>query len=265
MLSACVAAGCCVPLAAVGRPASAATAAAPTATLHVGLSPERPGGSTTLSFGFRIAAVGEALPPALTRLEVGMPAGMGVDLDGMQACTKAALLARGARGCSANSQVGTGSVVVRVPLGETIRTENAALSVFDGPRQGGHATLLFYAAGRLPIATQLVFSGVIGASGGANAGGPTIKAGIPLIPTLPESPDAAIVVLNAAISTRQRSYYRTADHRRVRIMPKGATLPASCPAGGFPFRASLGFNDGMATSAVVSVACAPAAVSLRLI
>jgi hypothetical protein len=237
-LSACVVVGCCVSL--------TGTAA---------------GGTTTLSFGFRIAAAGQTLPPALTRLEVGMPAGMGVDLNGMQACTKAALLARGAAGCSANSQVGAGSVVVRVPLGEVIRTENAALSVFDGPRQGGHTTLLFYAAGRLPIATQLVFSGLIGAT----ANGPTIRAAIPLIPTLPESPDAAIVVLNASIGTRQRSYYRTVDHRRVRIMPKGATLPVSCPVDGFPFRAFLGFNDGTATSAVVSVACAPASVSLRLI
>jgi hypothetical protein len=233
--------------------AGTAAAAAPTATLHVGLSPERPGASTTLSFGFTVSAPGQALAPALTTLEVGIPPGMGVDLGGMQACTKAALLVRGADGCSANSQVGAGSVVVRVPLGEVIRTENAALRVFDGPHQGGQTTLLFYAAGRLPIATQLVFSGVIGA--GVGAVGPSIKAVIPLIPTLPETPDAAIVALNAAIGTRQHTYYRTVRHRRERITPKGATLPEGCPAGGFPFGAILGFDDGSTATAHAVVAC----------
>jgi hypothetical protein len=248
-LSACVVAGCC------GSLTGTAAAAAPTATLHVGLSPEQLGGSTTLSFGFTIAAAGQVLPPALTSLEVGMPPGMGVDLNGMQACTRAALLARGASGCSVNSQVGRGSVVVRVPLGEVIRTENAALSVFDGPRQGGHTTLLFYAAGRLPIATQLVFSGVIGAGAGTNAGGPSINAAIPLIPTLPEAPDAAIVALNSTIGTRQRAYYRAVGSRRERITPKGATLPARCPPGGFPFSAAFSFNDTTTTTVATRVSC----------
>jgi hypothetical protein len=228
-----------------------AVAAAPTAALRVGLSPEQPGQSTTLSFAFTISAPGEALPAALTSLDVGLPAGMGVDLTGMQACSRKELLARGLQGCSANSQVGSGSVVVRVPLGNVVRTEDAALTVFDGPRQAGHTTLLFYAAGRLPIATQLVFAGVIV----VGARGPSIEATIPLIPTLPEAPDAAIVAMSSTIGTRQRRYYTTVDRRRVRITPKGATLPGRCPAGGFPFSASFGFNESAKVSATTVVAC----------
>jgi hypothetical protein len=37
--------------------------------------------------------------------------------------------------------------------------------------------------------------------------------------------------------------------------PKGATLPARCPAGGFPFSATFGFNDGSTAGAANTVAC----------
>jgi hypothetical protein len=224
--------------------------AAPVARLHVSVSPKRLGASTTIKFGFTIAEPGGALPPALTVLNVQMPPGMGIDTRGLETCTRKAL-ARGPQGCPASSQVGTGSVLVRVPLGEVIRPERAALSVFNGPRAGGHTTLLFYAAGRLPIATQLVFTGVI-APGPL---GPSIKAAIPLIPTLPEAPDASIVELTSTLGTREHTYYRTVGHRRVRFTPKGATLPPRCPPGGFPFPASFHFNDGSTTAASTNVPC----------
>jgi len=108
-----------------------------------------------------------------------------------------------------------------------------------------------HAAGRLPIATQLVFAGVI-VPGPAGA---QIEASIPLIPTLPNTPDAAIVEMTASLGTLGRSYYRTVAGRRVRFDPKGATLPARCPVGGFPFSATFGFNDGSSAGAPSSVGC----------
>jgi hypothetical protein len=176
--------------------------------------------------------------------------GMGIDTKGLETCTRKAL-ARGPRGCSTSSQVGTGSVLVRVPLGEVIRPERAALTVFNGPREGRDATLLFYAAGRLPIATQLVFTGVIV----PGPLGPSIKAAIPLIPTLPEAPDASIVELTSTLGTREHAYYRTVGRRRVRFTPKGATLPPRCPPGGFPFSAGFDFDGAGATAASTTVAC----------
>jgi hypothetical protein len=224
--------------------------AAPSANLHVSLSPDRLGASTTIAFAFQITAPDHALPAALTLLNVRLPPGMGVDTSGLATCTPSAL-AHGPQGCSRNSQVGSGSVDVKVPLGDVIRPEVAALTVFNGPRKGGHTTLLFYAAGRLPIATQLVFTGVIIPS----ASGESIQAAIPLIPTLPEAPDAAIVAMSSTLGTRQLTYYRTVGHRRVRFTPKGATLPARCPAGGFAFSAAFGFNDATTTMATTTVPC----------
>ena len=224
--------------------------AAPSANLHVSLSPDRVGASTTIAFAFQITVPDHALPAALTLLNVRLPPGMGVDTSGLATCTPSAL-AHGPQGCSRNSQVGSGSVDVRVPLGDVIRPEIAALTVFNGPRKGGHTTLLFYAAGRLPIATQLVFTGVIIPS----ASGESIQAAIPLIPTLPEAPDAAIVAMRSTLGTRQLTYYRTVGHRRVRFTPKGATVPAHCPAGGFPFSAAFGFNDATTATAAATVGC----------
>jgi hypothetical protein len=228
-----------------------AAQAAQSATLHVRLTPDRLGASTTIAFGFQIIAPGNALPAALTLLDVRLPPGMGVDTSGLATCTRSALLGHGPRGCSVDSQVGSGSVLVKVPLGNVIRPETAALTVFNAPRRHGHVTLLFYAVGRLPIATQFVFTGVIIPS----ASGESIEAAIPLIPTLPEAPDAAIVAMSSTLGTRQLAYYTTVGHRRVRFTPKGATIPARCPAGGFPFSASFTFNDSSTASAASTVAC----------
>jgi len=224
--------------------------AAQSAGLQVSLHPERPGASTTLAFGFQIEDPEAALPPALTRLDVRLPAGMGVDTSGLATCPEAKL-EHGPRGCSANSRVGSGSVKVQVPLGTVTRPEIAALTVFNGPRKGGDTTLLFYAAGRLPIATQLIFAGVIV----PGPRGVSIEASIPLIPTLPNTPDAAIVEMKANLGTRSQTYFRMSGGRRVRFTPKGATLPGRCPVGGFPFSATFGFNDGSSASAAAAVGC----------
>ena len=222
-----------------------------TAKLSVGLSPKRLRAGTTITFGFQIASAGQALPAALTRLVVRLPAGMGIDTAGVSSCTPAPLIAHGAGACSANARVGSGNVYVKVPLGDVIRLERATLTVFNGPRSKGHETLLFYAVGRVPIATRLVFTGVIVPS----PLGWSIEAAIPLIPTLPESPDAAIVQMTSTVGTRGRTYYRTLAGRRVRFTPKGATLPRTCPPGGFPFSAEFHFNDTTSASATTTVAC----------
>jgi hypothetical protein len=228
----------------------AAAQAAQSAKLQVSLSPERLGAGTTIAFGFEVEATGGGLPAALTELDVRLPPGMGIDTSGLQRCSVAAL-AHGPSGCSRSAQVGSGSVKVQVPLGEVTRLENAVLTVFNGPREDGRGTVLFYAAGRLPIATQLIFAGVIV----PGPQGQSIEARIPLIPTLPNAPDAALVAMSSTLGTLQHAYYRTVGHKRERFAPKGATIPARCPAGGLPFAAELHFNDATSTTATTTVPC----------
>jgi len=229
----------------------AAAQALTTANLRVGVRPQRLGAGTTITFGFQIASAGQALPAALTRLVVRLPAGMGIDTSGLSSCASAPLLAHGVNACPADARVGSGSVYVKVPLGDVVRLERATLTVFNGPRGKGRGTLLFYAVGRVPIATRLVFTGAIVPS----PLGWSIEARIPLIPTLPESPDGAIVQMTSTVGTRGRIYHRMVGGRRVRFTPKGATLPRTCPAGGFPFSAEFDFNDTTSATAATTVAC----------
>jgi hypothetical protein len=224
--------------------------AAQSAKLQVSLGPKRLGASTTLGFGFQIEAPEGAFPAALTQLDVRLPPGMGVNTAGLATCSEAKL-EHGSRSCSAGARVGTGKVKVELLLGTVTRPEIAALTVFNGPRKGGYTTLVFDAIGKLPIATQFVFTGVIV----PGSQGDSIEATIPLIPVLPNTPDGAIVEMTATLGTRSQSYFRTAGGRRVRFTPKGATLPGSCPAGGWPFAATFGFDDGSSASAVSTVAC----------
>lgn len=228
---------------------SGAQAAGPTASLRVRVSPARPGARALIHFGFRIEARGTELPPALTRLSVELPRGLKMNTAGVATC-RASRLESG-RACSPDAEVGQGSVAALEPLGEAVRRERATLTVYNGPRARGRPTLVFCALGRLPLEVRIVFSATI-------AQGPrglSIQAGIPPEPTLPGSPDAAIVSLSSTLGTLGRRYFATAGHRRVAVDPAGVTLPARCPAAGLPFAAAFQFQQGAAATARALAAC----------
>lgn len=229
-----------------------ATAAlgAPHVSLRVRLAPGRPGAGTNLAFSFRVSAAAGAIAPPLTGLRVGLPRGLGIDMAGVAGCSLARL--QGGGGCPRDAQVGQGAVKVVVPLGEAVRTERARLTVYRGPRVHGDQTLLFDAIGRVPIGTQLVFAAAIRGEGSR---GTSIQASIPLEPTLPNSPDAAIVSLSATLGTLGRAYYETQGQRRVAFTPRGITLPPSCPGGGLGFTAGFSFQDGSVAAASARAAC----------
>jgi hypothetical protein len=235
------------------RLALVATAAgAPHASLRAGLAPDRPGAATDLAFSFEISVARGELPPPLTGLRVGLPRGLKIDMAGVAGCTVARV--EDGRGCSPDAQVGQGSVKAIVPLGEAIRTERARLTVYKGPRVHGDQTLIFDAVGKVPIATRLVFAAAIRGEGSR---GTSIKASIPLEPTLPNSPDVAIVSLSSTLGTLGRAYYTTQGNTRVGFTPKGITLPPSCPGGALGFTAAFGFQDGGTATASARAACVP--------
>lgn len=230
--------------------AEGAGPAAERAKLSVGLQPDRAGKGTDIRFAFRIAAADGGLPSALTKLDVQLPKGTGIDTRGIATCKRGKALARGASACSRDAIVGGGAVLVQVPLGEVVRRERAKLTVFHGTRVHGHDSLLFFAVGKVPIATRLAFSGVIV----RGAKGPRIEASIPLIPTLPEQPDAAIVKLTSKIGTLGRSYHRVIHGRRTPFTPGGVTLPRRCPRA-LAFSASFAFVDGGSAAAGAKARC----------
>lgn len=226
-----------------------AAVSVPSAALQIRLAPDAPGARALIHFGFQIRSPGEALPPALTRLTVDLPRGIGIDTQGIDVCKPAAL--ESGHACPADSQVGQGSLTALEPLGEAIRSERAQLSVFHGLPSDGVETLVFRALGRVPIVVRLVFTARIE----RDRGDTRIQARIPLESTLPGSPDVAIASLQSTLGTLGRTYYRTRGARRVRFTPAGVTLPAACSDGRFSFKAAFRFNNGRSAFADAFAAC----------
>jgi hypothetical protein len=229
--------------------------AVPSVTLTAALSPERLGHSTTLHFGFQIAAPEGAVPAPLTRLDVRYPPGFGVaasDL-GVETCTAAILEAGGPRSCPADSLIGYGSVLAEVPFGAEVVREPAIVTLVRAPAQSGHTRILFYAEGTNPVSAAIVFSAQLWNA--SRPFGGEIRIAVPLVPSLPEDPDVAVVRVLSTIGPAHLTYYERLHGRRVAYTPRGIVLPRRCPTGGFPFAATFGFLDGSRATAETRVPC----------
>lgn len=232
-----------------------ACSAAETAKLNVRLTPERLGAGTTIVFGFRITANAGGAPSPLTEMNLRYPAGFHIATSelGIENCSQMTLEARGPNGCPPDSKIGYGSAQVEVPFGAELIRETTNITTFMAPVQDEQISVLFYAAGKTPILAQLVFPAVL-APAPAPSGG-SLNAELPLLPTLPQAPDAAITQLNATIGPKHLTYYERVHDKTVPYKPKGIALPRSCPHGGFPFIADFSFQDGTRASATTRVAC----------
>jgi hypothetical protein len=85
---------------------------------------------------------------------------------------------------------------------------------------------------------------------------------VPLVPSLPEAPDVAVVQLHATFGPKDLTYYEREHGKLVAYHPKGILLPNTCPHGGFAFSASFTFLDGSHTTAQTRVPC-PAGAPAR--
>ncbi len=232
-----------------------AAQAAQRVSLTAALTPERLGAGTTLTLGFTIATTTATVPSPLTGLDLFYPTNLGIAISGLGTanCTARILERDGAAGCPANSQMGYGTALVKIPIGPEILSETATTTIFMAPIHNGHITLLFNATGETPVEAQIVFAGrVLPAE---QPFGGELSTTIPLVPTLPEAPDAAVVQLRATIGPLHLTYYRHTHGRLLPYHPKGILLPTTCPHGGFQFAARLHFHDSTHTNAHTTVPC----------
>jgi hypothetical protein len=234
-------------------PASAP--ASETVRLHATLKPERLGHGTTLGFGFQIAAPGGQVPPALTEFDLRYPGNLGIALSGigLDTCSAAALEAFGPVGCPADSFMGFGSGMAEVAFGPEIIREAVELTVVRAATQQGHIALLFHAQGVSPVYADVVFGGLL--LGAPAPFGGRVKISVPLVASLPGAPDVAVVKLSSTIGPEHLTYYERVHGRLVAYNPQGILLPNSCPRGGFPFAATLVFQDNSRASAYTTVPC----------
>jgi hypothetical protein len=230
-------------------------AAAPSVHLTAALTPEHLGGGTTIHFSFTITPPFGQLPSPPVRIDLLYPANLGIATSGLglSTCQTPRLEADGPSGCPPNSIMGYGSGLVEVPFGPLVLHELTHVVTFMAPLREGHLSLLFYADGESPVSAQLVFPGVVLPA--PTPFGGDLATEVPLVPSLPEAPDAALVRLNTTLGPSHVTYYEFARGRSVPYHPRGIRLPRSCPSGGFRFGAELTFQDEAHASAAARVPC----------
>ncbi|MHB1468580.1 MAG: hypothetical protein ACYCX7_05425, partial [Solirubrobacteraceae bacterium] len=111
----------------------------------------------------------------------------------------------------------------------------------------------FYAEGKRPVVTDIVFSGILLPAGEPFGG--KVSIGVPLVSTLPGAPYVSVVRLRATIGPEQVTYYERHGGLTFAYKPLGILMPASCPHGGFPFAAAFTFSDETTAHARTDARC----------
>jgi hypothetical protein len=234
-----------------------AVAAGETVKLQASFMPDRLGASTTIGFGFQIAAPGGQAPSPLTHVDLRLPAGIDYLTSslGLAVCQPAVLAAQGPEGCSPDSRIGSGSALVEVPFGMEDEEETPSIDAFMGPStSNGNPVVVFYADGRTPVNAEVVFEGELVPGFGPFSSG-SLNNAVPLVPGVPEGPDVSIRSVQTTIGPGDLLYTRRVHGRTVRFHPRGVDVPEHCPRGGFRFAAQFSFADGSTASATSHVLC----------
>lgn len=229
--------------------------AAQSVRLSATLAPNRLGERTTLGFGIRILAPAGRVPSPVIGIDLSYPNEFGIGLSGLglEACRPETLEALGPRACPPNSRMGFGTALVEIPIGPVILRERAALAIVRAPVSGGRFALMLYAEGASPVEAQIALPALLLPA--AEPFGGRVKIHLPLVPSVPEAPDVALVQFSATLGPEHLVYYERVNGRSLAYHPKGILLPKRCPRGGFPFLATFAFLDGTHAKARTVVPC----------
>ena len=199
--------------------------------LDATLTPDRLGQGTTIGFGFQIDAPAGQVPSPLTELDVNYPGNLGIALSGvgLATCSPEKLKASGPGGCPANSRMGYGTALGEIQVGPEIIHENAQIALFRTANQSGHIALLIYATGLSPVDAQLVFPGLL-LPAPAPFGG-RLNINVPLVPSLPEAPDVAVVRVSSTLGPRTSSITNVSTAGRRPTTPRASSCPIAARAG----------------------------------
>jgi hypothetical protein len=224
---------------------SAQAQAATGATMHASFLPDRLGASTAFTLAFRFSGGEEGVPAPLRRMIVRMPAGLTIDLRGVEPCVKARLRGGGAAGCPSASLLGRGHALLATHAGSQTIAEEPTISIFRGPNRASRPTFEIFGRGETPLNESTTSDAILQPDGPPF--GSKITVSVPPIPTLVYEPDASFSSLSLTLG-------RVGGSPRAHAAGK-IVLPRSCPTGGFPFAASFAFADGSTASAAAKVRC----------
>lgn len=233
-----------------------AATATPPIKLAFKLQPDKLGQGTTVSIGFDIPHSPGEIPSPLSEFDILLPPEMGLGSStlGVETCSPQTLEGVGPSGCPVDAMMGFGSAVAEASLGVQVVNEVAPLSAYMAPASGGHTTLLYYFGGKVPVIAPLLFPSQFLATGSSPRS--EFKLGVPAIPGLPGTPNAAIVGLKVALGPKDiPAYTKDVGGKVVHYKPAGMAVPDSCPKGGFPFGAHFVFEDGSHVDLTRTVPC----------
>ncbi len=151
--------------------------------------------------------------------------------------------------------MGYGTALAEIPLGPSIVYETGHVTIVRTVSHAGHLGLLMYVNAEEPVSEQIVFPGLVLPA--TTPFGGRLNMNIPLIPSLPEGPDAAVVQFHASLGPLHLRYHEYIHGHRINFKPRGIPLPNTCPHGGFRFSAKFAFQDGSHSNASATVPCPP--------
>lgn len=233
--------------------AAPAACASQSATLNATLRPERLGGRTTIQFSFHITPHGVQVPSPLISVSLFYPKNIGLVTSGLGLETCAPIQLEVLRRCPPNSLMGYGRTLLELPFGPKVVSEEARVTTWMAPVADGQLALLFYAKAETPVLSEAIFTARL--LGAPSPYGGQLAINVPLIPALPEAPDASVVEMASTIGPLNVTYYSWSRGKRTPYHPQGLRLPERCPHGGFPFAVELSFLDGSHTQVKVRVPC----------
>ncbi len=217
---------------------------ATTATIRPSFSPDKLGAKAAFTFTVHFAGGELGVPSPVRRAVVHFPAGLTLDVPKLKSCSKARLQARGARGCPAQSQIGTGRALADVHAGSSVESEEAAISVFVGPPQGANPTIEILGQGYSPLDERVVITATALLDNPPY--GEKLVMSVPAIPTIPLEPNASAVSFSVTVGGKAARKHHN---------PNTVLLPTSCPTGGFPFAAEFTYENGFTSTSAATVPC----------
>jgi hypothetical protein len=225
-------------LALAGSTCLAAGAAPPSpAAEHVRIgasfSPYRLGAPAAMTLSMTVRGEHGQLPAPLTAIDIAYPPALGIATSGLgtATCVPAVLAAHGPGACPRDSLMGRGSAQARFRIGPSVFSESASIAILAAPSADGRLQLLISATGLVPVAARIVMASTL-LDG-------HFSVAVPLVPSLPEGEDVAVVSVRATLG----GALRYSERRRGRTV-------YYAPRGGFRFHGRFGFAD--ATSAYAS-------------
>ncbi len=226
------------------RPGAATAPEATTATIQPSFSPDRLGAKAAFTFAVHFAGGQFGVPSPVRGAVVRFPPGLTLDIPKLRSCSKAQLLAHGAGGCPARSQIGSGHALADVHAGATVEREEAAVSAFVGPPRGNNPTIEILGQGYSPLDERVVITATVLPDNPPY--GEKLVMSIPAIPTIPLEPYASTVSFSLTIGGKAANK---------RHNPNTVLLPSHCPAGGFPFAAEFTYAGGSTSDSTATVPC----------